>query len=134
MYSAGRDYITIGAYNDKTDSMWIGSSNGPIRGVGIKPDIVAPGVDIISTFKNNDYNTGTGTGISSSVVSGVLALIMEYLLQQESAPKLILFPQVLKTYLMLGADKKEIYTYPNISQGYGILDLKNTIEAISNNL
>ena len=27
-----------------------------------------------------------------------------------------------------------IYTYPNISQGYGILDLKNTIEAISNNL
>jgi len=134
MYAAGRDYITVGAYNDQIDSVWIGSSKGPIRGVGIKPDIIAPGVDIISTFKNNEYNTGTGTGISSSIVSGVLALIMEFLIQQETSPTLSLYPQVLKTYLMLGARKKEIYTYPNISEGYGILDLQRTIEEISNNL
>lgn len=134
MYASGRDFITVGTFNDKTDSMWLGSSKGPIRGVGIKPDIVAPGVDIISTFKNNDYNTGTGTGVSASIISGVIALIVEYLIEQVNEPKLTLYTEVLKTYLMLGARKKEIYTYPNISQGYGILDLKRTIEEIANNL
>lgn len=134
MYAASRDFITVGTFDDKTDSMWLGSSKGPIRGIGIKPDIVVAGVDIISTFINNDYNTGTGTGVSSSITCGVLALIVEYLVLQIKEPKLILYPQVLKTYLMLGARKKDIYTYPNISQGYGILDLKRTIEEIANNL
>lgn len=134
MYGAERDYITIGTFNDKTDSMWIGSSKGPIRGVGIKPDIVAPGVDIIGTSNDGEYNTGTGTGVSSSVISGVLAIMMEYLLDQTTDSRLVLYPEVLKTYLMLGATKKDIYTYPNISQGYGILNLKRTIEEIANNL
>ncbi|MGL5313059.1 MAG: S8 family serine peptidase, partial [Peptostreptococcaceae bacterium] len=134
MYGAERDYITIGTFNDKTDSMWLGSSKGPIRGIGIKPDMVAPGVDIIGTSNDGKYNTGTGTGISSSIISGVLAIIMEYLIEQTQDAKLILFSEVLKTYLMLGATKKDIYTYPNISQGYGILNLKRTIEEIANNL
>ena len=34
---------------------------------------------------------------------------------------------------MLGATKKDIYIYPNITQGYGILNLKNTIIEIGNN-
>ena len=134
MYGAGSDFITIGTFNDKTDSMWLGSSKGSIRVTGIKPDIVAPGVDIISTFNNGDYNTCTGTGVSGSIISGVLALIVEYINVQVKVPKLILYTEVIKTYLMLGARKKDIYSYPNISQGYGILDLKRTIEEIANNL
>ena len=134
MYAASDDVITVGTFNNKTDSMWIGSSKGPIRGRGIKPDIVASGVDIISTYKNGTYNTGTGTGVSSSIVTGVLALLMEYLEKQDNVPRLSLFTQVLKTYLILGATKLEIYTYPNVSQGYGILNLKNTIQQIANTL
>ncbi|KPI52824.1 peptidase S8 [Clostridioides difficile] len=134
MYAASDDVITVGTFNNKTDSMWIGSSKGPIRGRGIKPDIVASGVDIISTYKNGTYNTGTGTGVSSSIVTGVLALLMEYLEKQNNIPRLSLFTQVLKTYLILGATKLDIYTYPNVSQGYGILNLKNTIQQIANTL
>lgn len=134
MYAAGVNIITIGTYNDKTDSIWLGSSKGPVRGRGIKPDIVAPGVDIISTYINSSYNTGTGTGVSSSIVSGVVALLSEYLMDQSLTPRGSLFTQVMKTYLMLGATKKPIYTYPNISQGYGILNLQKTIEEIANNL
>ncbi|RDY26932.1 peptidase S8 [Romboutsia weinsteinii] len=134
MYGAGEGVITVGAYNNKTDSMWIGSSKGPIRDATIKPDIAAPGVDIISTYLNATYNTGTGTGVSASIVSGVLALIMEYLETQTELSSLSLFTEILKSYLMLGATKKAIYTYPNISQGYGVLNLKNTIQQIANNL
>lgn len=134
MYGAGNNIITIGTYNDKTNSMWLGSSKGPIRGVGIKPDIVAPGVDIISTYIGKTYNTGTGSGVSSSIVSGVLAMIIEYILTESDMPRPFIYTEVLKTYLMLGATKKTIYTYPNTSQGYGILNLQSTIEEISRNL
>lgn len=133
MYAATERVITIGTYNDKTDSIWIGSSKGPIKRRGIKPDIVAPGIDIISPYINNDYNTSIGTGVSSSIVSGVVALMMEYIKDQYMFYKEALYTQQLKTYLMLGATKKDIYVYPNISQGYGILNLKDTMIAISNN-
>ncbi len=133
-FAQGEEVITVGAYNNKTDSMWLGSSKGPIQGGTLKPDIVAPGVDIISTYIRSTYNTGTGTGVSSSVVSGVVALLIEYLIEQSDTPRISLSTEVIKTYLMIGASRKDIYNYPNISQGYGILDLKNTIESIANNL
>lgn len=133
-YATIENVITVGAYNNKTSSMWIGSSKGPVKGKGIKPDIVAPGVDIISTFINQSYTTATGTGVSSSLTCGVLALVMEYVYQQGNYGRKELFTQILKTYLMRGAIKQDIYTYPNYSQGYGILNLRNTIEAIANNL
>ena len=133
MYAAPENVITIGAYNDKTDSIWIGSSKGPIKKRGIKPDIVAAGVDIIAPYKNNSYNTSIGTGVSASIVSGVLALIIQYIKDEYEFYQGSLYTQQLKTYLMLGATKKDIYTYPNISQGYGILNLKDTITAIANN-
>lgn len=133
MYAATEKVITIGAYNDKTDSIWIGSSKGPVKQKGIKPDIVAPGIDIISPYIDGEYNTSTGTGVSSSIVSGVIALIVQYIREQNAFYKEALYTQQLKTYLMLGATKKDIYEYPNISQGYGILNLKDTIIAIANN-
>lgn len=133
-YATIDNVITVGAYNNKTSSMWIGSSKGPVKGKGIKPDIVAPGVDIISPFINQSYTASTGTGVSSSLTCGVLALIMEYISQQGNYSRKELFTEILKTYLMRGAIKQDIYTYPNYSQGYGILNLRNTIEAIANNL
>lgn len=126
--------ITVGAYNDRTDSIWIGSSKGPVVKRPIKPDIVAPGVDIIGPYQNDAYNTATGTGISSSIVTGVVAIMMSYIISQEEESRNLLFTNPLKTFLMLGATRKDIYTYPNVSQGYGILNLKDTLIAISNNL
>lgn len=133
-YSGGKNIITVGVFNDRTNSMWLGSSQGSKYGDFLKPDIVAPGVDIISTFINNTYKVSTGSGVSSSIATGVVALIIEYLIEQSQFTRLTLFPQVIKTYLMLGAEKKDIYKYPNISQGYGIINLENTIREIADNL
>ena len=100
----------------------------------IKPDIVAPGVDIIGPYQNDAYNTATGTGVSSSVVAGIVAIMMSYIISQEEESRNLLFSEPLKTFLMLGATRKEIYTYPNMAQGYGILNLRNILAAISNNI
>lgn len=126
--------ITIGTYSDKTNSLWIGSSKGNLSGNKVRPDIIAPGVDIISTYNFDEYNTATGTGVSSSIVCGSLALIMEYLQEESRVPKLSLFTEPLRTYLMIGATRQEIYTYPNISQGYGIFNLRDTFRQIARNL
>jgi subtilisin family serine protease len=130
----GENIITVGAYDNRYESIWIGSSKGPTKGVSMKPDFVAPGVNIISVYGNDSYRTGTGTGISSSVTSGMLALIMEYLSKQGRYPKLLLYSQVLKTYLMIGASRNELYEYPNDSQGYGLIDFRRTIQIISDSL
>lgn len=129
-----RKIITIGAYNGKTNSLWIGSSKGGLTGHRINPDIVAPGVDIISTYTDGGYNAATGTGVSSTIVCGALALIIEYLSDQSGLPKLSLFTDPLRTYLMLGSTRDEIYEYPNLSQGYGILNLRDTFRQIARNL
>ena len=135
LYASTENVITVGAFNDKTDSMWIGSSKGPLRTkVVLKPDIVAPGVDIISTYINNNYIKSTGTGVSSSLTAGILALMMDYISQQEVYQRKLLFTNVLKTYLMLGATKNSIYTFPNDSQGFGVLNLKDTINDIANKI
>ena len=134
-YGGTESVITIGAYNDKTNSMWIGSSRGPLKGRElIKPDIVAPGVDIIGPYMNNNYAKATGTGVSSSLACGVMALIIEYINNQGTYASRALYTRVLKTYLMLGATKNTIYSYPNDTQGYGVLDLQRTIESIANKL
>ncbi|MGX4600659.1 bile acid germinant receptor pseudoprotease CspC [Faecalimicrobium sp. JNUCC 81] len=134
LYGTTENVITVGAYNDKTTSMWIGSSKGPVKERYTKPDIVAPGVDIISTFINQNYAKATGTGVSSSLATGALALLMDYISQQSAYARRGLFTRVLKTYLMLGATKKDIYVFPNSSQGYGILNIQNTTQAIARNL
>lgn len=132
LYATTENVITVGCYNQKINSMWIGSSKGPVKRERIKPDIVAPGVDIIGTARGRSYNTATGTGVSSSIISGVLAIILDYIVEQKRLKRNLLYTQTLKTYLMLGDTKQDIYKYPNVSQGYGILNLQETIRQIAN--
>lgn len=131
LYGLTERVITIGAYNDRISSMWIGSSKGSLLGRLTKPNLVAPGVDIISTYVDNGYAMATGTGISGSLVTGLLALIIEYIKQRKPLQTRELYTHILKTYLMLGATKEELYIYPNTYQGYGIVDFEGTIKAIS---
>ncbi|HSQ90280.1 bile acid germinant receptor pseudoprotease CspC [Romboutsia sp.] len=133
-FALSRDVIAVGAYNGKTNSLWIGSSKGGFTANRVNPDLVAAGVDIISTYIDGKYNTATGTGVSSSIVCGSLALMMQYLQEESGLPKLSLFTDVLRTYLVLGVTRDEIFEYPNLYQGYGILNLTNTFIEIAKNL
>ena len=78
------EVITVGA-SMKGGSVWKGSSMGePLDFDGndrmnpnLKPEIIAPGVSIISTGENRQYYSSTGTSDSTALVSGILALILE---------------------------------------------------------
>ena len=48
--------------------------------VCIRPDIVAPGVNIISTYPGNNYATITGTAASAAYVAGAVSFYLQYTL------------------------------------------------------
>ncbi|MAL16599.1 MAG: peptidase S8 [Balneola sp.] len=69
------NYLRVGASSWQSDSMLVASfSNYGKENV----DIFAPGVDVYSTYPNNEYKMESGTSMASPVVAGVAALIMSY--------------------------------------------------------
>lgn len=65
--------IAVGAYNHRDDSLYIHSSRGPSRPGAIRPDMVAPGVEIKAPWPNNRYATLSGTSVASAMVTGCSA-------------------------------------------------------------
>lgn len=71
--------IAVGSVNQNTNVIADFSSRGPSSCNGaIKPDIVAPGVNIYSSYKNGTYYLMSGTSMSAPFISGLVALMRQY--------------------------------------------------------
>jgi subtilisin family serine protease len=110
------------------------SSRGPVTidGSGrVKPDISAPGVDVVSSLPNGTYGPESGTSMAGPHLVGVVALIWS------ANPKLIgdidrteqILIQTATPYS--GAEPPgECFTgdKPNNAYGYGIVDAYNAVK------
>lgn len=124
--------LSVGAYDSKLQSYADFSGRGYTdskRTIGVvnaglvKPDIAAPGVDIIApqmTGTGSGYAAFSGTSFATPIVSGSAALFMEWGIVRRNDP--FLYGEKLKAYLRAGAralrGEKE---YPNDRVGYGAL-------------
>lgn len=117
--------ITVGAYNAYTDSYAPFSGRGYTRNNRVKPDLVAPGVNINSASPGGGYTIRSGTSIATPFVTGSAALLMEWGTVRGNDP--YLYGEKLRAYLINGARPLRIERiYPNRTLGYGALCLDNT--------
>lgn len=120
--------ITVGAYNDVLQKIFVGSSKGLTRDKKIKPDLVAPGVNVIGPYTKYQYTYQTGTSISAAITAGAAALLLEWGVVKGNEEMMNTI--ALKAYMARGARRKRNINYPNGDWGFGELDLINTFRMI----
>ena len=115
--------ITSGAYNDRDNSLYISSSWGPTRNLNIKPDLVAPGVDVSGIYPM--YNgTMTGTSVAAAITTGACALMLQWGIVEQN--DVSLNTNRIKSFLIRGCRREPNIQYPSNQLGFGKLDLLNT--------
>ncbi|HSQ87504.1 bifunctional germination protease/germinant receptor pseudoprotease CspBA, partial [Romboutsia sp.] len=127
--STFENIISIGAYDTINNSLWPTSSRGPTITGEPKPDIVAPGVNIIAPYPGNTYATITGTSPAAAYASGAVALFMQYVLEDVRYRDKA-FVSKIRTYLTAGATRDNNITYPNSSYGYGELNIRGIFDQL----
>jgi Subtilase family len=126
------DVFSVGAV-DEAGTVADFSSRGPVTVDGsgrIKPDIVAPGVDVRSSLPGNSYGPNDGTSMAGPHVAGVVALIWS------ANPKLI--GEIDRTEQILVATARPYNglrtgcfegNVPNDAYGYGVVDAYAAVRA-----
>lgn len=119
--------ISVGAYDSATDRYAEFSGRGYTRQTNqIKPDIVAPGVDIRSAAVGGGLTVLSGTSMATPFVTGSLALMMEWGIVKGNDR--FLYGEKAKAYLIRGARKLPgIEDYPDSRIGFGALCLEESL-------
>lgn len=115
--------ISVGAYNDSFQTYADFSGRGFTRLDNlIKPDLSAPGVNVMASRAGGGYEPVTGTSFATPFVTGSAALLMQWGIVMGNDP--FLYGEKLKAYLIRGARHLPGETvYPNPRLGWGTLCL-----------
>lgn len=124
--STSGSVISVGAYDSATDSIAPFSGRGYTTNGTVKPEIVAPGVDIVSAAPRGGYTIKTGTSMATPFVTGAASCLMQWGIVDGNDP--YLYADKLKAYLVAGARKLPGYeTWPNPQAGWGALCLSDSL-------
>ncbi|WP_330626141.1 S8 family peptidase [Vallitalea guaymasensis] len=132
MPSTATKVITVGAYDSSTGSLAPFSGRGYTRRsntITVKPDLVAPGVNIVAAYPGGGYDSLSGTSMATPFVTGSAALLMEWGIVKGNDP--YLYGEKVKSYLQRSARRnEELFDYPNNLWGYGTLCLANAFRGL----
>lgn len=127
--STARRAISVGAYNGLTFAYADFSGRGSLSRWGeniVKPDIAAPGVDIVTAAPGGGYLAASGTSFATPFVTGGAALLMEWGIVRGNDP--YLYGEKVKAYLRRGAKPLPGFAeYPNPQVGYGAVCVRDSL-------
>ncbi len=135
--SDSRGLTTVGSYNGSTMQLSGFSGRGYTTDGRVKPEIMAPGVNVTvpSSRDGELYTVMSGTSISAAFVAGAYILMQAYGIVQLGNPGL--YGDILEVYLIRNARRPAVNSpYPNERWGYGILCLEaalNNMREVANN-
>ncbi len=114
--------ITVTAYDHTKNSIYIHASRGYSLSGRIKPDLAAPGVNILGASVSGIHLTRmSGTSVSAAHLAGAAAILLNWGVLNANYP--YLNTPVLKSIFVRGAQRNPALTYPNREFGYGTLNL-----------
>ncbi len=121
--------ISVGAYNSAYETYADFSGRGFTRETNqVKPDLVAPGVNLMAPQNGGGYEPVTGTSFAAPVAAGSAALLMQWGIADGHDP--FLYGEKLKAYLQRGARQLPGYdSWPNPLAGWGKLCLRDSLPA-----
>lgn len=131
--SYAENVITISAYSDRTNSIYVRSGRGFSRGSEIKPDIAAPAVSILAPLRGigSELRLGkvTGSGAAAAIAAGGVADFMQWAVIEGNAN--YLKSAEVKNYLIRGAIRDENLSYPNRLWGFGKLSIQGVFDSLA---
>ena len=114
--------ITVTAYDHTKNSIYIHASRGYSLSGRIKPDLAAPGVNILgASVSGRRLTRMSGTSVSAAHLAGAAAILLNWGVLNANYP--YLNTPVLKSIFVRGAQRNPALTYPNREFGYGTLNL-----------
>ena len=120
--------ITVAYYDSDKNSVDVHSGRGYTRIDRVKPDFVAPGVNVKGALPRGAFAERTGSSVATAITAGAAALLTEWVVYQLGQQDISSIQ--IKNLLTIGTTRTETMEYPNKKWGYGKLDLYNTFEIL----
>ena len=125
--------ITVSAYSDRNNSIYVRSGRGFSRGSEIKPDLAAPAVGISAPLRGlpEELRLGkvTGSAMAAALMAGAAAGFMQWAVTDKNAN--YLNSGEVKNYFIRGAVRDANLEYPNRLWGYGKLSLQGIFDSLA---
>ncbi len=110
--------LTITAYSTETGGVFLDSSRGFTRDGKVKPDMVAPGVNVTGPIRGGLYTARSGSSVAAALTAGVTLLMLESNPQYTGVE--------IKNYLIRGATRDAKDYHPNTQFGWGKVNVYDT--------
>jgi len=129
-FQCSKNVLTVGNLDNSTYTLNAGSSCGPVNDGRLKPEIVAGGTNILSTYPFNNYGLASGTSMACPTVAGAVALLYERFRQLHGGTD----PSgaLIKAITTNSADDIG-NPGPDFVYGYGMLNARSAVETLEKN-